>query len=235
MSWFDDFIGGVSGSNWIAPLISGAATVTGAVMASNANREAADRASAGAQAQADAIRQGTALAQQRFETVQRQTQPAVDYQREVMAGADTLTPSQIEARKDVQRQTNYALSASGLRGSGRAAVAAVRKADTDFTNAALDANRRRADSAASGLSGQYFSANSQLASNDIRGGMATGAAANQQGLIGADYAVSDASLRGRAIGDIASLVNDTAKEGRKSNYRTNRPTESAQPTTMAGP
>jgi hypothetical protein len=236
MGWFSDFF---SGGDWVGAAIGGAASVAGAVISSNANQAAAEKAAAGAQAQADAIKQGNALAQQRFEKVQGDTAGALQYQQETIAGANGLTPQQQAALEDTRRQTNNALAVSGLRGSGRAAVAAVRRTEADFTNNALDQNRRRADQAASSLSGQYFQAGNQAANTDVRSGMAQGQANFQTGMIGAEQGIADATQRGRAIGDIASIINDTAKEGRRSNYgatRSARPSESVdrEPETMAG-
>lgn len=243
MSWFDSFF---SGGSWVAPLIGGAAAVGGALIAADANREASDKAAQAAREQAEinrqaaaastaAIREGNSLAQQRFEQARADALPGLEYQRASIANAGKLTPLQAQQLDDVRRTTNNALAVSGLRGSGRAAVAAVRRSEADFTNRAIDDNRRRADAAASGLAQQSFRANEQAASVDaatgravgqgyVDGARATGQGALQAGLYGAESDLATAQARGRAIGDIGTIINDTLKEGRRSNY-SRRPSE----------
>lgn len=221
MSWFSDFL---SGGSWVAPLISGAASVTGAVIASNANERASERAAQAAQQQAEEIRRGNTLAQQRFEQNRADAEPGMAYQRQMIGQADQLTDAQRAQLDDVRRVTGNQLALSGLRGSGRAAVAAVRRSETDFVNSAMESNRRRADQAAGSLAQQGFRANELAANTDAATGRAIGQGAMQAGLYDAESGLANAQIRGRAIGDIGTIINDTLKEGRKSNYG-RRPTE----------
>lgn len=214
-SWFSSFF---SNGNWIPAALLAGATIYSATTASRANVEAANKATAAAREQANAIREGNRLAQQRFDTVQATTAPAVAYQTEAMNSGTALQPWQQQQVDDTRRVATNALNLSPLRGSGRAMVAAIRKVEEGTTNQFLEQNRQRADRAASGLAGQYFSAGTQAANLDASTGRAAGQAAWNQGLIDADATTADATLRGRAIGDLATIINDAAKEGRRSSY-----------------
>lgn len=223
MSWFSDFF---SGGSWIDPVIKGGASIIGATIAADANREAGERASQAAQQQAEAIRQGNALAQQRFEQTRADTLPALTYQKEQIARGEKLTPDQEARLGDVRRTAQNALAVSGLRGSGRATVALVRQSEADFTNNAMAQNRQNANQSATSLSSQYFRANDNAANTDAATGRAVGQGLATAGMYDAQAGLSNANLRGRAIGDIGTIINDTLKEGRRSNYD-RRPTEAA--------
>ncbi len=198
MGWFDSFF---SGGNWLPAALMTGATIYSATTASNANRQAA-------QIQANAINQSTALANQRFQAVQQQAAPGIAYQQQAIqqAGTGGLTAAQNIAVDDARKQAVNAMSVSGLRGSGAAVTDAVRRVEAGTTANFMDQNQGRADRAATALSSQYFGAANAMGANDTRAGYATGQ-------IGADLTTSDASLRGRAIGDIATIIADASRDG----------------------
>ena len=155
-------------------LIGAAGSIGGALLGSNANRDAADRVAQAnreaAQINADAQREAAqrygeyldravaeaAAANQRAQGTLRgmasQSAPAVEYLRGVaFSNPYELTPQQQTAHADTLRQANANLARSGLRGAGRAGVATLNKADLDFRNSAYASNRSRADSANSQL------------------------------------------------------------------------------------
>lgn len=214
MGWFDDFFTG----DWVGPAVLAGATAIGAITSGNANQRAAETAARASADNAAAIREGNRLAQQRFDESKQIAGPAVAYQQDVINSGGALTPWQREQIEDARRTTTNALSVSGLRGSGRATVAAVKKVEGDLTGRFLADNQGRADRAATGLSNQFFNAQNQSAALDTSTGRAAGASALDAGLYDAGADTANANLRGQAIGDIATLINDQWKEGRKSNY-----------------
>lgn len=219
-SWLDTFL---SDGKWLPAALMAGATLYSASAASDANVKAA-------KLQADAINRSTALANQRFQQVQQQTAPAVAHQQAVIqqAGAGGLTPVQKIAVDDARAGTIAAMSASGLRGSGKAVTDAVRRVETGTTANFMDQNAGRADRAATSLSSQFFGAANAMGANDVRAGYATGQ-------IGADATTADATLRGRALGDIATIINDASREGRRGAYDKRTVGETDQKkTTMAG-
>lgn len=230
-SWLDTFL---SDGNWIAPVLLAGATVYGASTSAAANDRAAQIAQQGAQQRAAAIQQSNALAQQRFTNAQAVAAPAVEREKQIMYQGDTLTPAQQTQISDARRVATNQLALSPLRGSGRATVAAIRKTEGDLTNQLTTQNRARADAATSSLNQQYFGANTQAANLDVASGQAIGNAANDVGQIGADQTTSDAQLQGKAIGDIASIVNGAYKDARRSNYSNGQAKQPGETTTLAG-
>lgn len=183
------------------------ASIGGAIIGSNANTEAAEIAAA-------ANDRAIAASNARYEDLKRQTQPAQTYLSTVMGQGDQLTPAQLQEMDDLRRQTTNRLATSGLRGSGRATVSALRAVESDYRNKALDANRRRADAAAGTQAGAYYSTFDDQAALDRQG--------VNSGLYSAGATTANASLTGSALGDIASLIASDNK-GRASRYRNENP------------
>src|SRR5438132_497817 len=87
--------------------------------------------------------------------------PAVAALRSVaFSNPYALTPEQQAARDTTMRNANANLAASGLRGAGRAGIAVLDKAGSDFDNSAWSANRARSDSAVNTLAGENRQAQS---------------------------------------------------------------------------
>ena len=198
----------------------GGATLYGDYISSAANTEAARIAAEGRLAEARAIEEGNRQAQQRFNTVQEQAAPAQSYLRQQMVSDPSmLTPEQQQSLEDSRRDTGAALSASGLRGAGRAQVAALRQVEADQRAGFFDQNQRRADAAAQQLSGQYTTALTNAANLDASTGRAYGSAVSGAADASAGVRTANAGLRGQAIGDIASLIRSEYKdEKRRSRY-----------------
>lgn len=217
--WLDGFL---SSGNWIAPTLLVGATAYSANSAAKANKQAAQIAQQTSRDQIAAIDRGTALSKEQFQQIQDATAPAVTYQRSVVAAPTVLQPWQQTAVDDARRQTVNSLTAAGMGGSGRSMVAAVRKVEGDVTGQYLQGNQQRADTAASSLASQYFGAASNAARADQTAGIYDASAIGQQGQTTANATTADATLRGKALGDIATVVNDTWKAGRRGEYQTDK-------------
>lgn len=232
MGWFSDVADVVmdfADSDFGSTVISGVADiggdVIGAKLAGDANRDAAKTVARGYEAQANAIRQGNQLAQDRFNTIIEQGQPATDYLRTVVANDPyTLTPGQQTGRETVLRDARNRLASSGLRGAGRAGVAAINEADRGYYNHSVDRNMSRSDQAANLLSGRGTNAVMAGANADLNTGVRVagtipGAADAQAG---AD--VANASLKGAVIGSLGSFIAQDAKDrSRESRYKNWKP------------
>lgn len=91
---------------------------------------------------------------------------AVGYLQGVMnADPRQMTGNQQRMIDDFQRDSVATLAASGLRGSGRAGVAAVNEGRAKLLADLYDQNQKRADSAASTLNSQGFQATGNVANN----------------------------------------------------------------------
>ncbi len=206
--------------NLIAPALL---TLAGTYIASDANARAAQKARAaqvqGAQITADAIRQGSEDAQATLRDLRTESAPAVSYLRRVVAEPGDLTPAQQVQLDDLRRNVTNTIHSSPFAGSGRAAAALFRRAESDFTNTALDNNRARADNAARTMYGASTGAATGIATNQASTGTAigkvTGEALTKGGLYDAQADIANGTLTGRALGDIGSLI---ATEGRESRY-----------------
>lgn len=234
----------------------------GAFLSSNANQNAAetvansnrDAANIYANAQREglaayremvdkAIAEATAYNQRAQGTLRgmaAESQPAVDYLRGVaFSNPYDLTPQQRTAREGTMRSATATVAASGLRGAGRAGVAAINKAGQDFDNSAWASNRSRADSANSQLFGENQTARLRDASLDQTTGAtrasmmgAQGQAAmntadnignytanttRDTGQTGANADLASANNWGSAIGALTSIFANEAKQ-RGGNY-----------------
>lgn len=218
MSLFDaigSFFGGSGGS-----VLGAAATLGGALLSSEANKDAAREARKGLDAQTAAVREANAQAQSRYEDQRRLSEPAVAYLQRVMAqNPSVLTPEQQRGLADYSRGAQARLAASGLRGAGRAGVASVNEGTAGYLANAYGQNQRRSDAAAQRLSGGYFDANDNQAMLDRSTGMTAGQAARDAGFIGANQTTANAGQWGTAMGAIANLFAKENKE-RQSQYPT---------------
>ncbi len=210
------FIAGNSGL--VSSGLEAAATVAGAAITANANSNAADKALQGQQAQVDAITRGQNQAQRRFDVIQEQTAPAVDYLRQIVNNPTSLTPQQKEDFDRVERTTLRNVNASGLRGSARGTVAAIRDTTNNFLNQAEITNRNRSDTAANTLANQNFDTASDAARTDINAGNAIGAAVGSNGTTQAALTAATGASRGAALGDLASIISTDIK-GRDSRFK----------------
>lgn len=236
--WFSSFI---SDGGWVGPALMAGATLFVGQQAAASNVQAANIAARTAQQQMALNQQSNALAQQRYdqtnamlEQQKAQAAPAVAKLQQVAASDPyTLTPEQDEQVDDTRRVALSALQVSGLRGSGRATVATVRKTEDDTRGRLISQNQQRVDAANNALSSQYFNTTGQqVQASGAQNAAGVQAATTQAGIIGqqgstdANSMLANTQLYGRAVGDVAAVTADALKEGRRSYYRDNKPGES---------
>ena len=198
--------------DWVPALITTGATIWGAKKAADATQQAANTA-ATAQTGATAAEQaGIKTATGTQKQLMTQASPGLVGIQRVIGAADTLTPAQLTALEDSRRTTLDALRGGSLRGSARATSATVRDVDGRMTEGFLDANRQRADQAASNLSGQYFNAGNNIANLNLQTGKTASAGLINTGDINAANAIGQGNISGTAIGDIGAVIADQLKQ-----------------------
>lgn len=199
-------------------IIPAAASIGGALLGGKSNSDAADTV---AQSNRDATAAQAAAnekASQRFEELRADTYPGMSYlHRVVGAPPTTLTPLQTQQMDEARRQTTNRLATSGLRGSGRATVAAFRGVESDLRNRFTEANQGRADAAATNLASGYTGAVRSQAGLDQATGQAAATGLTNSGLAQAGAGLATGNLYGSAIGDIGSAIAQSNKE-RASRY-----------------
>lgn len=230
--------------SWIA-VGTLAVSVGTTVMTNQANKKAASDVKAGEiesarlanegiDKQIKATKEGIAEGDVLYGQTRDQTQPGVNYIRDIIGSPTSLTPEQLAAREDVRRfaVNSSQVGGSGLRGSGRSFVDAMRNVENDFNLKALKDNRDRADRAALEFVRPNFNAAGEMASAHATQGRVVGQALANQGSNLADasregtYAGANANLAnannwGSAIGEIASGIKDWQKnEARPPVYKT---------------
>jgi len=228
--------------SWIA-VASAAATIGSTVLSNKANKDATQTASnaeleaarirnEGIDRGIAAVKEGVREADVLYGEVREQTQPGVNYLRNVVAAPQTLTPAQRMALDDVRRQmvNSSQVGGSGLRGSGRSFTDAFRTVENDFQLRALDQNRQRADQAALEFARPNFTAAGNQASQHASMGRDVGdAIANQganlagattnAGYLDANKTTANAGNWVSGLGDITSIIrNETKDEARPPKY-----------------
>lgn len=250
-----------SAGNWIANnaggLIRGVTALGGAYLGSNANSAAAGRA-ADATAQAAAINaQAAAEARAAMEAAKGRGISAI--RAGTQAFADTIAPNLQErpvqlpvyrgltaaqdiAREDMLRRGRTTLATSGLRGAGRAGVAALMDQDRRFmadATARNDADRlteaRRARGSAdsartslaqvraqegSAIANTEIGQSNRIADNITRAGETQAGAVNTAGQIQAGGDLANAGVWTDALGTIGSIVAGATKESNRDRYST---------------
>jgi hypothetical protein len=205
-------------------VIGAGASVAGAYIGGEANKEAANTAAQAqmraSEAQTAAIRQASQQAEARYNEMREEGRPGVDYLRRTVGEQGNLTPLQKQQLEEIQRQQTNQVRTSAIAGSGRTAAALFRNTSNDFINRSLEANRGRSFSAADRLAGERINA-SMGAARDIpgytaRAGQVQGDAINAVGGINANSTIATGKLYGSAIGDIGSYI---ASSGRPSRFR----------------
>jgi len=171
-------------------LITAGVTYYGFKTQSKANDQAANQMT-------KANQQGTAVLQEN----RAAASPGLLATQGIISRGSTLTPQQEMAVDDSRQEALNALKGSSLRGSARTTSAVVADTDKRVRNAFMDQNQNRADNAALGLSGQYFSAG-----RDVSKGLV------DTGDIAAANTLGQGALRGQAIGDIGALIADQVKD-----------------------
>lgn len=221
MSWFGSVLGSITGSDWL----KAGATLGGALLGANANESATDaRISAserGLDKQLEFAREGRdemrAATQRGLGAITAGTQRYADVTAPlrverpvVLPTYRGLTTQQQIGLEDLRRDDNARLSATGMRGAGRAGVASVMDRDRRFmagaraqndqdTLAARRAARGSADAAISNLGQVYAQEGGAKANIEIGQGNTLGQSLRADGSavgqtyrdIGAAQAASD--------------------------------------------
>lgn len=192
---------------------------------SKANDDAAKRYERAQQANSQAILQANEDANARYQDQKERTQDAVSFLRNVVDGDPyKLTPSQQEELARRRETASAQLHSSGLRGAGKAVTAAIKSVENDARGRMIDSNIRRSDSAAGGLASQYFNADTNAATSGLRTAGLVGNNAVNSAVVRSNADIANASAKGQALGDIASIVATQTKDrdGRKSRYERSR-------------
>lgn len=199
-------------------IIPAVASIGGALISSSANKSATATSN-------KALKQANALRQQAidkatgiYSDLKTESAPAVRYLQDVVANpVGGLYPDQVEAQQEERRNALNDVSHSGLRGSGRAVTASLKKVDSDFYNNAMAQNRGNRMNAAGQLTGQFFQAGDNTANALLSGGNAAADTEEKTGNNSANLGTTNASLVGNTLGDIGSLIAQETK-GRDSRY-----------------
>lgn len=207
--------------DWLTALFAGGAALGGAYLTSQANKKAAELAAQASDRNTQAIRAGQQQATQRLDTQVAQAQPGTEYLRSLVANPpQIITPSQQLQLEDTRRQANNVLSHSGMRGSGRAVTASIRKVEADTKGNFYDQNQRRADTAGAILAGQAQGANQQAANVDMNAGTQVGQGAIAAGNTAANAGTATAASNASTLGAIASIfANDAKEQQREKRYK----------------
>ena len=233
--------------SWIA-VASAAATIGSTVLSNKANKDATQTASnaeleaarirnEGIDRGIAAVKEGVREADVLYGEVREQTQPGVNYVRDIIGAPQTLTPAQQAELANVQRrvENSQQVAGSALRGSGRSFVDAMREVENDFRLKALDMNQRRADQAALEFARPNFTAAGNQASQHASMGRDVGdAIANQganlagattnAGYLDANKTTANAGNWVSGLGDIAGTIASQQKqETRPAKYNTASP------------
>ena len=220
--------------SWVAVAVAGA-TLVGTVATNQANKKAAKTANEAEQQAAqvanEEIKRGIAEGDVLYGQIREQTQPGVNYVRDIIGAPTSLTPAQRMALDDVRRQVvnNSQVAGSALRGSGRSFVDAMRSVENDFQLKALDQNRQRADQAAlEFIRPNFNAAGSQAAAHATQGQQVGNNLANatlNSGYNSANATTANAGNWGSALKDIGSAIGASQKEQtRPSKYEEYKPT-----------
>lgn len=164
-----------------------------------------------------------------------------------------LSPEQQRAMDDYRRGAASRLAASGLRGAGRAGVAAVNEGDAKLRASMFDTNQRRGDAANSDLMRYGYQGAGQQAQaiGNLFGSNATLSATDAQltGNTAMDKAKADAAAQGAAgsalvaaqqangasfgetLGGLGSVIAGDLKERNKSRWANDTSNTAANPIT----
>ncbi len=209
--------------DFVPTLINVVGTGYGAKLASDATKDASrtltESQGKATQAELAAIE----AAKQVFQQQQKDASPGLIATQEIIGRGERLTPLQARQLEDGRRRTLDALQGGNLRGSARATVAAVNDVEGRMYDQFMDSNRSRADSAASGLTGQYFNAGRNMGELDLKTGQSLSSGLTSTGEINASSQLGIANTKGQAIGDIAAVIAEQFKnDSRPSSYSRNQ-------------
>lgn len=196
MGFFSSLSGAVSE---YMPYVKTAASIYGTVSSMGANRSATGQAQSG-------VRRANQLSQEQYGMVRDATAGSIEHQRAMAAGDPyQLTSEQQRSLDEVRGSARRAVTGGALAGSGRAQVAAFNEMEGTARDRMTSQNIQRQDTASGNLSRIGMRAG-------LESGRVAGAAAMDSANLGAQNTLANAGLRGRALGDILSLVSQDDKE-----------------------
>lgn len=205
-------------------VIAAGATVYGAKMASDAQKDARKTANVAQTKATDAQLEGIRAAEQNTQQLQSAASPGLMRIQSVIGRGEALTPEQILALNDARRTTLDTLQGGSLRGSARATVASVNDVENRMRTNMVAQNRNQADSAASSLSGQYFNAGNNISNLNRDAGNTVSQGLINTGQTDVNTGMNQGLIKGQAIGDIGAVIADAMKkkdqERRDSSYAT---------------
>ena len=215
MGWFSDafdFIDG-GGGGWLGPVIGGATMIGGALIAGDANKDAARIAAEASDRASDRQRESAAEANALLQQLTDEFGPARDLLLErAMRDPASLTPGQQRMLADLARSSDAATAASGMRGAGRTRLALMDELLGRAQGRFYDINRASSEDAADAL-----------ADMGVRGITSQAAVTSGQGageadalLRGADIAAgaktATGSVWGETLGNLGGLIAESIKE-----------------------
>jgi len=204
-------------------VVGGVASIAGAYIGGQANKEAANTYAQAqmnaAKVETDALTAARADANARYDKIAAEGSGGVDYLQRTVGESGDLTPLQQERLDEIRRQQTNQIRTSAIAGSGRTAASLFRDTSNDFINRSLEANRNRAFGAAGTLANARFGAE-RAAATDIPGyttkiGGVQGTSLANIGSSNAASEIATGKLYGQAVGDIGSYI---ASAGRPSRF-----------------
>lgn len=197
--------------DFIPAIIGAAATVYGAVEKSSADKTAASEETAAQTAATAAQVQGYNNAAAVTATNQAAASPGLMADQAIIARGTALTPAQEQAVADANTQSISALNGTGLRGSAQAVAATVANTTNRNTATFEQNNQNNVNTAAGQLTGQYFQAGNNLASDASQIGNVTSQGLVNTGNIEGSNTVGQGNLVGNAIGAVGATVANVGK------------------------
>ncbi len=192
-------------------VIEAGATILGAKESSKASNQASERLIDAQNRATDAELKALEAARATQLQQQQAASPGLIAQQQIVGQGDALTPLQMRQLDDARRKTADSLQGGSLRGSARATSATIADVEGRMTDQFMDSNRKRADSAASMLAGQYFGAGNQISNLQQKTGASVSNGIVNTGEVDAANTMGQAAIKGNAIGDIGALIADQFK------------------------
>lgn len=199
--------------DFLPTILQVGATIYGTAQASSANNKAASTLAAAQKAGTAAEVAGLNTAQQVTAANQSAASPGLLAEQAIVNRGTDLTPAQEQAVADSRTTAINALNGTGLRGSARATSATIADTDQRERDNFMQQNQNNANTAAGALTGDYFQAGNNLATNATNTGQAISQGLINTGTIQGSNDIGQGKLTGQAIGDVGATVANTVKSG----------------------
>ncbi len=199
--------------DFLPTALSVAATLYGTKQASDANNKAAQTLSAAQTAGTNAAVAGLNTAKQVTQANQGAASPGLLAEQAIVNRGTTLTPAQEQAVADSRTTAINAMNGTGLRGSARATAATIADVDKRERDNFMQQNQNNANTAAGTLTGDYFNAGNNLATNATNTGAVISQGLTNTGDVNASNQIGQGKMAGQAIGDIGATIANTVKNG----------------------